>query len=275
MNISIRLEAPKDHFEVENLTREAFWKTIWGTKAEEICEEHLLVHRIRNCESYVPELNFIAEVDGKLVGHIIYTKSEIVDPLGNRHETLTFGPLSVLPEYQGLGIGKALMMHTFQEAKRLGYRAVIIFGHPDYYPRVGFKRASDFGICTADGSVRDSFMVLPLYDNALEGVSGIYACDTVFETLTQEDAREFDKRFPTKERHTPVPINAVLERLVPNAKEAIKQLDCLTLSLLSTKSERELSLLEGIDEAAIETINTVMNEHGIKWGESKKDIASH
>lgn len=72
----------------------------------------------------------MAEVDGRLVGHIIYTKSRIEDVSGKTYETLTFGPLSVLPGYQNTGVGKALMLHTFAEASRLGYRAILIFGHP-------------------------------------------------------------------------------------------------------------------------------------------------
>jgi predicted N-acetyltransferase YhbS/RimJ/RimL family protein N-acetyltransferase len=197
--IHIRPERPDDYYAVESLTRDAFW--FWADDgSDKICDEHLLVHKLRTCPSYVPELNYVAEVGGRLAGHIIYTKSKVLDDSGTAHETLTFGPLSVLPEYQRQGVGKALMRHTLDEAKRLGYRAVIIFGHPEYYPRVGFRRAAEFGITTADGGTGDYFMVYTLYEDALNGINGRYYIDPAYETLTQDETLEFDKRFPPKER---------------------------------------------------------------------------
>ena len=195
MNWTLRLEVPGDYYTVEGLTREAFWR-FRGERL--ICDEHLLVHKLRSSGAFVPELDYIAETGGKIIGHIIYTKSWIESEDGKKHETLTFGPLSILPDYQNKGIGKALMLHSFAEAKKLGYRAVIIFGHPDYYPRVGFKRAAEFGLTTPDGSVFDAFMVYPLYDGALEGISGKFYTDPVYEQLTGEETLEFDKRFPKK-----------------------------------------------------------------------------
>jgi len=153
MNIQIRLETPADYRAVEELTREAFWR-FWEPD-QTICNEHLLVHRLRSAPSLVPELDLVAEYDGKLAGHIIYTRSRVTDDADNTFETLTFGPLSVLPELQNKGIGQELMRYSFSEARRLGYRAVFIFGHPDYYPRAGFRRASEFGVTTADGQTFD------------------------------------------------------------------------------------------------------------------------
>ncbi|MCL2003635.1 MAG: N-acetyltransferase [Oscillospiraceae bacterium] len=199
MNIHIRLETPADHYAVEALTREAFW-AFWE-KDRVICDEHLLVHRLRSCPSFVPELNTVAELDGRIIGHIIYSKSRIEEDCGQTYETLTFGPLSVLPELQKKGVGTALMRHTLAEAKRLGHRAVLIFGHPEYYPRIGFRRAAEFGITTADGKTFDAFMAYPLYDGALNGVRGRFYLDPVYESLTQEDALAFDKKFPPKAPH--------------------------------------------------------------------------
>jgi len=107
MDLTFRLEVPGDYYTVEELTREAFW----GFRGERlICDEHLLVHKLRFADAFVPELDYIVETGGKIVGHIIYTKSRIESEDGKKHETLTFGPLSVLPEYQNKGIGKALML---------------------------------------------------------------------------------------------------------------------------------------------------------------------
>ncbi|MCL2852238.1 MAG: N-acetyltransferase [Defluviitaleaceae bacterium] len=265
MSISLRLETPRDYYSVEELTREAFWKLFWYSD-QQICDEHLLVRRLRECPSFVPELDYVAEQNNKLVGHIIYTTGKIVDESQKEHTMLTFGPLSVHPSYQHRGIGKALMLHTFGEARRMGYRAVIIFGHPDYYTRVGFQRASRFGITTSDGKVFDPFMVYPLYDGSLDGIQGKYYLDPVYDTLKQDDALEFDKIFPPKKRHIPAPINALLNRLEPDARAAILSLDFKTLNALQTISERELSMLNGIDEKALKIIRAVMLEHGSKWG---------
>ena len=267
MSLIIRKERPDEHYAIEELTREVFWSMFFGEK-QKICDEHLLVHRLRKSSAFVPELDLVAELDGKLAGHIIYSLSKIVDDFGKVHTMLTFGPLSVHPSYQNLGIGKALMQHSFMIAKKLGYRAVIIFGHPDYYPRIGFCRAAQFGITTSDGETFDAFMAYPLYDGALEGIRGRYYLDPVYESLNQEDALEFDKKFPKKELYIPVPIDNLLNRLKPDAKKAIQALKFCSLTAVQTKSEREISALDGIDAGAIETITTVMREHFLRWGTS-------
>ena len=130
---------------------------------------------------------------------------------GEKHETLTFGPLTVTPEHQRKGIGQALMLHTLAKAKELGCRAVLIFGHPEYYPRVGFKRAAEFGITTPEGKTFDAFMVYPLYNGALDGIKGRYYIDPVCDDLPQEEVFEFDKRFPPKKTYIPsVPLTRAL-----------------------------------------------------------------
>jgi predicted N-acetyltransferase YhbS len=261
----LRLETENDFYEVENLTREAFWKNYWEEGAT-ICNEHLLVNRLRGCASFVPQLNFVAEINGKIAGHIIYTKSKIINDAGEEFEMLTFGPLSVLPEYRGRGIGKELMRRTFDEARRMGFRAVIIFGLPDYYPRVGFRRCAEFGITTADGETFDPFMVYLLYENALDGISGKYFIDPVYESLNEKDTFEFDKKFPKKNLHVLPQIEILLSRLQPAARAAIKKLQLASLAMLVTKSQREISALPGINDDAIETIRAVMRENGLTWG---------
>ncbi len=134
MNLTIRLENPADYRTVEELTREAFWK---NTDLGVTIVEHLLVHKLRKSTIFVPELDYVAETDGKTVGNIMYSISKIIAEDNREHEVLTFGPLSVLPEYQNQGVGKALVQFTIAEAKRLGYTAIVFCGEPDYYPRLG------------------------------------------------------------------------------------------------------------------------------------------
>ncbi|MCL1835131.1 MAG: GNAT family N-acetyltransferase [Oscillospiraceae bacterium] len=296
IDINIRLETPADYFAVEELTREAFW-SFWEP-GRVICDEHLLTHLLRSAPSFVPELDFVAELDGstrgrfscaeksegnaskttaqenrplvlpggKIVGHIIYTKSKIVDDAGQEFETLTFGPLSVLPEFQSMGIGKALMMHSFAEAKRLGYRAVLIFGHPDYYPRVGFRRAAEFGIIPTVGDIRDPFMAYPLYDGALDGVSGRYYIDPVYAQLTEEGALEFDKQFKPKAPFFPTPISVLLDQLAPEPRSAMEGTGCVSLEMMTSISEREVSSLPGMDAKSVEIIRAALHHHGMRWG---------
>ena len=265
MNINIRLETPADYHAVEEITREAFW-SFWEPDTK-ICSEHLLVHRLRSVESFVPELDFVAEGDGKIVGHIIYTKSKIVDDDGVEYETLTFGPLTVAPELQSMGIGKMLMQHSFDEAQRLGYRAVLIFGHPDYYPRVGFQRAAEFGITPTVGNVRDPFMAYPLYKGALDGIHGRYFIDPVYEQLAEADVLKFDKRFPPKEPFFPAPISILLDKLEEQPRKALEDTGCVSLEMMTSISEREVSSLPGMDANSVEIIRSTLRSHGMRWGE--------
>ena len=91
MNLTFRLETSDDHYAVEELTREAFWE-FWEDDRI-ICDEHLLVYKLRQAAGFVPELNLVAELDGKLAGHIIYSKCRIEVDDGESYEMLTFGPL--------------------------------------------------------------------------------------------------------------------------------------------------------------------------------------
>ena len=263
MNLTFRLETAADHHAVEEMTRNAFWK-FWG-EGLKICDEHFLVSKLRKAEAFVPELNYIVELDGNLAGHIIYTKSWIESENGEKHETLTFGPLTVSPEYQRNGIGQALMKHSFAEAKRLGYRAVLIFGHPNYYPRAGFKRASEFGITTSDGSSFDAFMVYILYEGALDGIQGKYFIDSVYENLSQEEVFEFDKRFPPKQPHQLTPIDILLEQLDPEAAKSLQDNGLKYLDEMTSRSYREILSLPGINEKVIDTIKKVLHERNFPW----------
>jgi len=267
MNLIFRLETPDDYYAVEEMTRETFWRFWEEDEIRTICNEHMLVHKLRNVEAFVPELNYVAELDGKIVGHIIYTKSWIEADDGKTYETLTFGPLTVLPSFQSRGIGRRLMMFTFDKAKALGYRAVIILGHPDYYTRVGFKHAADFGLTTEDGSTFDAFQVYTLYEGALDGINGKYCYDPVYEQLTDEETLKYDKRFPPKKPHTLTPIDVLLRRLEPDAANGIKAQGFKSLDYLKSLSEREVAALPGMDAKSLEIVRETMREYKFPWGE--------
>lgn len=142
-NLILRPEREEDQKIVENVTREAFWNHHGPG-----CNEHYLLHVMRQCDAFIPELNYIAEVQGDIVGNIVYTHSKILGDSGKTFSVISFGPISVLPSHQGKGIGKALIEKTKIIARSLGYQAILIYGDPEYYKKVGFKGAEAYGIGT-------------------------------------------------------------------------------------------------------------------------------
>lgn len=261
MKIHLHLEEPQDYRVVEELTREAFW----GMNHPD-CDEHLLAHKLRSVSAFVPELDYVAIVDDIIVGNVMFSKGRIIDGQGLEYIVLNFGPLSVLPEYKNCGIGKALMTHTISEAKRLGYCAILFFGHPDYYTRFGFKRAKEYGITTSGGDNFDAFMAMPLYDGALDGITGRYYEDPVFE-IGEDEKIEFDKGFPYKEKCVLVSAEALFANLTSTARTALQEHKITFLCDLRRYSEREVSSWNGIDKISLDMIKATMIENGYIWGE--------
>ena len=195
MNINIRFEKEKDYKEVEDLTREAFWDIY-----QPGCDEHLLAHKLRTVKAFIPELDFVAELEHRIIGNIMYSKAKVIDEKGLEHEVLTFGPLSVLPSHQNLGVGAALVKHTRKLAEEMGFKAIVIFGNPAYYHRFGFVNAERFHITTSDGSNLEPFMALELYEGALQGIAGRFYEDAVFK-IDQEELEVFERNYPYREKH--------------------------------------------------------------------------
>jgi predicted N-acetyltransferase YhbS len=195
MMISIRVEEARDYSPIEHLTREAFWDLYHPG-----CSEHLIVHKIRDVPAFVGELSLVACEGDTVVGNIIYSRAKVVNARNQEFEVLCMGPIGVLPSCQKKGIGSQLMNASIQKAKALGFRAVIIYGSPAYYHRFGFVNAQKYGITTPTGDNFDAFMALELYDGALQGITGKFYADRVFEIDNQE-LEAFDKQFPYKEKH--------------------------------------------------------------------------
>ena len=195
MNISIRQEEEKDFKDVENLTREAFWDLY-----KPGCDEHLVLHKIRKVSAFVKELDLIACDNDAIVGNIIYSRAKIVNEENKEFEVLCMGPIAVLPSYQNQGIGSLLMEHSIEKARQLGYKGIVIFGSPDYYPRFGFVNAKEYNIRTSWGDNLDAFMALELYEDSLKGVSGNFFEDEVFK-IDNDELENFEKQFPYKEKH--------------------------------------------------------------------------
>lgn len=195
MKISIRQEKEQDYSYVENMTREAFWDVY-----QPGASEHHVLHEIRKADCFIPELDLVAEHEGKIVGHVVSTRAKVVNAKGETHEILCLGPICTTPELQGQGIGSLLMERTKEIAHQMGFSAIALFGNPAYYHRFGFVNAAHFNITTREGENFDVFMVLELNKGSLTGISGKFYEDPVFYP-TEEATEEFDKAFPHKEKH--------------------------------------------------------------------------
>ena len=194
MKTRIRRTTKTDFLITENITREAFWNVY-----KPGCDEHLVLHNVRNGNSYIAELDMVAVVENEIIGHIISTKAKVVDAQNAEHEVLCVGPVSVLPDYQKQGIGSELIYESIKVAKESGYRAMILFGNPDYYHRFGFRNAQEYGITTKEYENFEPFMALELQTNGLENVTGRFFEDNAFTTEPNE-LIEFEKQFPYKEK---------------------------------------------------------------------------
>lgn len=192
--IRIRNESIEDYKIVEQLTRKAFYNLyIPG------CTEHYLVHAMRSHDDFIPELDFVIEKDGQIVGNIMYTKATLIDETGEEKKILTFGPLSVLPEYQRMGYGKKLIEYSFEQAVKLGYDVIVIFGYPGNYLSRGFKSCKKYNICIENGSYPTAMLVRELIPNVLDGRKRFYHESPAMQ-IDEESAERFDEGFEKLEK---------------------------------------------------------------------------
>jgi len=216
-SITLRLEQPSDYRETENLTREAFWNHYVPG-----CDEHYLLHIMRGSAAFVPELDFVALYNGRIVGNAVCAKSVIKTDDENECEVLGIGPISVLPEYQSKGIGGRLLELVKQTARDMEYRAIFLYGDPEYYSRYGFVAAENYDIRTADNMYAEAHQVCELYEKALSGITGRYFEDKVYE-IDGTAAAEFDKAFPPKKKIEGTASQKRFLELVGSRKERTRQ----------------------------------------------------
>jgi predicted N-acetyltransferase YhbS len=175
MDIFIRQEVPVEYKATEEVVKRAFLNEEYSDK-----KEHILVNRIRKSEAFIPELSLVAlNQDKDLVGHILLSKIKIVEG-DNAYDSLALAPVSVVPENQRKGIGSELINAALKKAKEIGFHSVIVLGHKDYYPKIGFKQASLWGIKAPFEVPNEVFMALELTENALKNVQGVVHYSTAF-----------------------------------------------------------------------------------------------
>ncbi len=198
MEITLRPEEEKDYRKVEELTREAFWNVYAPG-----CDEHLLVHKLRDAAQFIRALDFVALDGERIVGNIIYAQATI-SGTGGDHKLAAFGPVSVLPGYQGRGIGSQLIGHTAALAREMGYPGIVIYGDPDYYERFGFRPAKDFNVTDGEGRFPVAMQILELRSGAMCGIEGAYVEEAIYR-MDPAELEEFEKGFPEKEKKEGTP----------------------------------------------------------------------
>lgn len=189
MNMTIRREESKDYRTVESLTRQAFWNLYVPG-----CVEHYLVHLLRKHRDFIPELDFVLELDGEIIANVMYARATLTDENGAKKEILTFGPLSVLPPFQRKGYGKKLLEHSFQRAAELGFDTIVIFGNPENYISRGFKSCKKYKVSTGEQVYPTAMLVKELVPGALAGKSWTYQGSPAYE-IEEAEAEKFDERF--------------------------------------------------------------------------------
>lgn len=196
-NVIIRLESKNEHHEVENLVRESFWNVYRPG-----CLEHYVLHQLRNDPAFVPELDFVMTLDGKLIGQNMFMNAVIVSDDGRNIPIMTMGPICITPELKRKGYGKILLDYSLEKATELGCGALCFEGNIDFYGKSEFKEAGEFGI-RYHGLEEDEdasfFLCKELIPGYLDGIAGEYAPPKGY-MVDEQEAEEFDKEFPYKEK---------------------------------------------------------------------------
>ena len=195
--IIIRNETKEDYRKVEELTREAFWNVYRLG-----CMEHYVLHCYRNDPAFVPDLDFVMELNGEPIGQVIYVRSEIDCDDGRKLPIMTFGPIGIAPKYKRQGYGKRLLDYSMEKAKEMGVGALAITGNILFYGKSGFVPAKTKGVRYADDPEADYFLIKELIPRFLDGISGTYKDPEGYFVCEKdpEGFERFEATFPKKEK---------------------------------------------------------------------------
>ena len=193
----IRLEQEKEYRDVEHLVRESFWNVYRPG-----CLEHYVLNQLRNDPAFVPELDFVMEQDGRLIGQNMFMRAVIRADDGREIPIMTMGPICITPELQGQGYGKILLDYSLEKAAELGCGALCFEGNINFYGKSSFTFAREFGIRyhgLPEGADASFFLCRELSPGYLAGVTGEYTPPQGY-FVDEAEAEEFDKLFPAKEK---------------------------------------------------------------------------
>ena len=198
--MNIRLETLEDYREVEELTREAFWNVYAPG-----CVEHFVLHHYRSNPDFIPELDFVMEEDGRIIGHVMYSKAEIIREDGRVVPAWTFGPISIHPDYKRQGYGLKLLNYSIERAREMGVGVLCMEGNIEFYKHAGFVLASSLNIhyhAEPKESEVPYFLAQELIPRYLDGVEGTYPTPKGYYIAFEnpEAFNEFDSTFPPKDK---------------------------------------------------------------------------
>ena len=196
-NAVIRRERRDEHRAVEQLIRESFWNVYRPG-----CSEHYVIHVLRDDPAFVAELDFVMELDGRLIGQNMFMKTVIEADDGRLVPVLTMGPICITPELKRQGYGKKLLDHSLEKAAAMGFGAVLFEGNIGFYGKSGFDYARSFGIRYHDlpeGADDSFFLCKELIPGYLRDVTGVYQTPQGYY-VDDADVEAFDQNFPPKEK---------------------------------------------------------------------------
>ena len=199
-NYLIRKETENDYKIVENLVRESFWNVYRPG-----CFEHFVLKNLRNDKNFIPELDFVLEVDGEIIGQNIFFPAEINSDTGEKIKILTMGPICIAKNFQRQGYGKILLDYSLEQAKNFGCGAVCFEGNINFYGKSGFKYAREFKIRYHDlpeGADDSFFLCKELVAGYLNGISGEYQTPETYFVAEKnpEEFKKFDSEFTPKKK---------------------------------------------------------------------------
>ena len=194
----IRREEERDYRAVEELVRESFWNVYRPG-----CLEHYVLRHLRTDPAFVPELDFVMEKDGVLIGQNVFVRARIRADDGRDVPILTMGPIGIAPAFKRQGYGKRLLDYTVARAAELGFGALCFEGNIGFYGKSGFSYARNFGLRYHDlpeGADDSFFLCRELIPGYLAGVTGEYAPPEGYFSAERnpEDFEAYDATFPPK-----------------------------------------------------------------------------
>lgn len=196
-NIIIRNETTNDHREVETLVRDSFWNVYRPG-----CLEHYVLYLLRDDPAFIPELDFVMERDGRIIGQNMFMRAVINADDGRQIPIMTMGPICIANDLKRQGYGKLLLDLSLEKARALGCGAVCLEGNIDFYGKCGFVCGESMGLRYRDvpeGESAPFFLCRELIDGYLDGVTGVYGPPEGY-FVDEAACEEFDRDFPPKEK---------------------------------------------------------------------------
>ncbi len=173
--LSIRPETESDYEAITEVNELAFGQPAEGK----------LVENLRKNPRFITRLSLVAEINEKVVGHILFFPVKIESVLGDQKAIISLAPMAVLPEFQKKGIGGELIKQGLESCYELGYDSVIVLGHPEYYPKFGFRQAHIWNIKDPFNAPAEAYMAIELKKGALDNISGVVEYPDEFFALQE------------------------------------------------------------------------------------------